>query len=130
LKGDYGKAVDRKKLGLDYLSASDDWAKNDKNEPAYKQVQANARVQAVAGRVFYKRGSVWFDNNYPSGRKVVKVRNLSDAHFQLIHAIPSLTKYASVGDDVLIDLGKIAVQLGNEGKEKLTDSEVREIAGK
>ncbi len=130
VRSDNGRELAKKDIGLDYLKAGDETSLNDKNEPGYKRVQANARVQAVAGRVFYKRGTVWFDNNYPSGRKVVKVRSLSDAHFQLIHALPSLTKYASVGDEVLIDLGKIAVQLGNEGKEKLTDAEVREITGK
>ncbi len=129
--GPAGTELERSKLSLDYFGAyAGDKKSAMQNIPGYKQVQANARVQNVAGRTFYKRGNVWFDNGYPSGRKVFLVKNLSDAHFQLIHALPSLAKYAAVGDEVVIDLGKTAVQLGNQGKEKLTEAELREITGR
>ncbi len=123
----------RKNLALDYnkadINALGGFAVN-ANEPGYKQVQATARVQNVAGRTFFKRGAVWFDNNYKAGRKVIQVKALSDAHFQLIDWLPNLTRYASVGDEVLIDVGKAAIQIGKEGKEKLTESELKEITGK
>ncbi len=70
------------------------------------------------------------DDRYQAGGKVVKIQALSDAHFQLLHAVPSLSRYAAVGDEVLIDLGRVAVQIGSEGKEHLTDSELAEITGK
>jgi Ca-activated chloride channel family protein len=100
------------------------------NRPGYQQVSDVARVQSVGGRTFYKSNKVWFDNNYPSGQKVVKVQALSDAHFQLLKAIPELNKYAAVGDEVVLNLGKISVQFGKEGKEKLTDAELKELTGK
>ena len=60
-----------------------------------------ASVQNVAGRTFFRKGTIWFDHNYPSGQKVVKVQALSDAHFQLLHARPEVAKYAAVGDEVV-----------------------------
>jgi len=121
----------RKDISVDFWSAYA--APTDgkvKNEPGYKQVQATARVQAVAGRVFYRRNNIWFDNAYRSGQKVMKVRALSDAHFQLLRAVPALNKYAAVGDEVVLNVGKVAVQFGKDGKEKLTEADLREIMGK
>lgn len=121
----------RKDISVDYLSAytapMDGAAQN---EPGYKQVQANARVQAVAGRVFYRRNNIWFDNGYKSGQKVVKVRALSDAHFALLRAVPTLNRYAAVGEEVVLTVGKTAVQFGKEGKEQLSDAELKEITGR
>jgi hypothetical protein len=100
------------------------------NRAGYQQISDVARVQSVGGRTFYKSNNVWLDNNYPSGQKVVKVQALSDAHFQLLKAIPDLNKYAAVGDEVVLNLGKISVQFGKDGKEKLTDAELKELTGK
>jgi Ca-activated chloride channel homolog len=100
------------------------------NRAGYQKMQDAARVQAVAGRVFYKRNNIWFDNGYQSGQKVIKVRALSDAHFQLLKAVPMLSKYASVGDDVVLEIGRNAVQIGKEGKESLTDADLKEITAK
>lgn len=102
----------------------------DKNAPGYKQISEVASVQNVAGRTFFRKGNIWFDNNYPSGQKVVKVQALSDAHFQLLKARPELNKYASVGDEVVINLGKVSVQVGKDGKEKLTEADLKELSGK
>jgi Ca-activated chloride channel family protein len=130
--GPAGIGADRKNLGLDFNKADLGPGRGADlvDLPGYRQVQANARVQNVAGRTFFKRGEVWFDNNYKNGRKVVQIKSLSDAHFQLLDSVPSLARYASVGDEVLIDLGKAAIQLGKTGKEKLSASELRELTGK
>lgn len=123
----------RNQLSLDYFSTGQ-MATAAKpvaaNQEGLKQVQANARVQSVAGRAFYRRGAIWFDDKYRSGEKVVQVRALSDAHFQLLHALPALNKYAAVGDEVILDLGKVAVQIGAQGKEKLTDSDLQELTAR
>jgi len=95
--------------------------------PGYQQIQSLARIQAVAGRVFYRRQGIWFDKDYRSGQKVIKIKALSRAHFQLLEAIPELSKYTAVGDEVVLVLRKVAIQVGKEGKEHLTSVELREI---
>lgn len=118
---DYGRADAKLKDNLASAPAE---------KPAYRQAQSAARVQAVAGRVFYRRNNVWFDNNYPSGQRVVKIQALSDAHFQLLKARPDLSKYAAVGDEVVLYLGKVSVQIGREGKDRLTDVELNDLAAR
>jgi hypothetical protein len=113
---DFGKATDEKVLNSSM-----------ENKPGYKQVSEAARVQAAGGRVFYRRKNIWFDNEYQSGQKVVKVRALSEAYFQLLRARPELNRYATVGDEVVLNMGKVAVQFGKEGKETLSSSELNEI---
>ncbi len=112
------------------LRKKDNGVSGPADKPAYQQVQDAARVQAVAGRVFYRRNNVWFDNNYPSGQRVIKIQALSDAHFQLLKARPDFGKYAAVGDEVLVSLGKVSVQIGKEGKEKLTEAELKELTAR
>jgi len=124
-----GGEAAQEKLSLDYFSAAGKPRGSAASAPGYKQVQEAARVQAVAGRVFYKRKDVWFDNAVKPGQKVVRVKALSDAHFQLLRQVPMLAGYASVGDEVVISLGRVAVQVGRESKERLTGSELAELAG-
>jgi Ca-activated chloride channel family protein len=122
----------RSQLGVDFGKAGDALQPGQMaaGKPVYQNMQEAARVQAVAGRVFYKRNNIWFDNGYKSGQKVLKVQALSEAHFQLLKAVPELNRYAAVGDEVVLNVGRIAVQIGKEGKETLTAVELKEITGK
>lgn len=119
---DYGRA--------DYLFGANGQGMVAAGKPAYQQAQNTARVQAVGGRIFYRRNDVWFDNNYPSGQRVVKIQALSDAHFQLLNVRPDLGKFAAVGDEVVVNLGKVSVQIGKDGKDKLTESDLKELASR
>lgn len=123
-------APPRNVLAQDYADVSKLALGKAANTPGYKQIQDSARMQAVAGRVFYRRKDIWFDKDYKSGQKVIKVKALSDAHFQLLRAVPGLSKYTTVGEEVVLVLGKTAVQIGKEGKEKLTPAEMKELTTK
>ena len=61
---------------------------------------------------------------------LTKIQAYSDAHFALLRALPALAAYSSVGDEVIVRLGKTAVQIGKDGKDKLTDSELKQFTGK
>ncbi len=98
--------------------------------PGYRQMQQASTVQSIGSRVFFRRGQVWFDNAYRSEQKVVKVEALSDAHFQLLKALPELSRYANVGDEVVYSFGRTAFQIGQSGQKKLSDAEVRELTAK
>lgn len=93
---------------------------------------AAATVQDVGDKTFYRRNdNVWEDNAYdPKKQSLVKIKAFSDAHFALLKALPKLATYSSVGDDVIVSLGRTAVEIGKEGKEKLTDAELKEITSK
>lgn len=88
-------------------------------------------LQVVGDRAFYRqKNNVWQDNTYDPKQNMVKIQAFSDAHFALLRAVPTLASYSSVGEEVIIRLGKNAVQIGKEGKEKLTPSELKTLVGK
>ena len=62
--------------------------------------------------------------------RVVDFQAFSEAHFALLKAVPALAAYSSVGEEVIVRIGSNAVQIGKEGKEKLTDAELKTLAGK
>ena len=89
-------------------------------------------MQNAGGHTFYRQANnVWQDDGYVAGKqKLIKVQAFSDAHFDLLNKIPQLGVYSSVGEAVIIKLGNCAVEIGNEGETKLTEGDLKLIAGK
>ncbi len=89
-------------------------------------------VQAVHDRTFYRQASnIWQDQSYDAkANGLLKIQAYSDAHFALLRAVPSLAAYSSVGDEVIVRLGKNAIQIGKDGKDKLTEAELKQFTGK
>ena len=89
-------------------------------------------VQAVGDRTFYhEANNVWQDQSYDVKKNALtKVQAFSDAHFALLRAVPSLASYSSVGGEVIVRIGKNAVQIGKEGKSTLTGLELKQLTGK
>lgn len=89
-------------------------------------------VQAVNDRTFYlQKNNIWQDNSYDAKKqKIIKVQAFSPAHFALLKAVPDLAAYSSVGEDVIVRIGKNAVQIGKEGKENLTSAEMKDLTAK
>jgi Ca-activated chloride channel family protein len=89
-------------------------------------------VQAVNDRAFYRqKNNVWQDQSYDAKQqKLYRIQAFSDAHFALIKAVPSLAAYSSVGEEVIVRLGRNAVQFGKEGKTKLTAAELKLLAAR
>jgi hypothetical protein len=51
----------------------------------------------------------------------------SDAHFALLRRRPELRQYLSLGEEVLVQLERVAVQIAPNGKTNLTEEEWRLI---
>ena len=91
------------------------------------------QVQNVNSRAFYQNAGHWQDATYdPKKQKeIVKIKLYSDAYFALTRRNADFARWAALGENVLVAANSTqAVQFGNEGKEKLTDSEIRQLAGK
>lgn len=84
-------------------------------------------MQAVGERVFYRqKDGVWQDHTYdPKKQHLVKIQAFSEAHFALLRALPTLTQYANVGDEVLIHVGSNAVQIGKTGSTTLSSADLK-----
>lgn len=89
-------------------------------------------LQAINDRAFtLQKNNVWQDHSYDAKKNsLTKIEAFSDAHFALLRTVPSLSAYSSVGDEVIIRIGKNAVQIGKEGKAKLTTAELKELTAK
>ncbi|HZP83858.1 MAG TPA: hypothetical protein VFB21_19620, partial [Chthonomonadaceae bacterium] len=93
---------------------------------------ADITVQAVGDRTFYRqKNNVWQDQSYlPKKQKLVQIQAFSDAHFALLKAAPQLAAYSSVGEEVIIRLGRNAVRIGKTGKERLSAAELKELTAR
>ena len=89
-------------------------------------------VQAVGDRAFYRQASnVWQDESYDVKKNALtRIQAFSDAHFALLRAVPALAAYSSVGDEIIVRIGKNAVQIGKDGKTTLTGAELKQFTGK
>ncbi|MCL6473929.1 MAG: VWA domain-containing protein [Firmicutes bacterium] len=89
--------------------------------------RAQQVVRNIGGRTFYQQGRQWMDSRYQSGQQVIKVQAFSDAHFALLRRRPELRQYLSLGEEVLVQLERVAVQIAPDGKTDLTEDEWRLI---
>ncbi|MBC7808481.1 MAG: VWA domain-containing protein, partial [Akkermansiaceae bacterium] len=91
------------------------------------------RVQNVNQRTFVQRGNQWTDATYDvkKQKQIVKVKLYSPAYFALTRRNADFAKWASLGNDVVITANATqAVQFAVDGKETLTDAEVKALAGR
>jgi len=103
------------------------------NARAYFDKEGNAvavnRVQNIGTRTFYQRGSQWVDNQAEGKTlKTIQIKQFSNAHFKLLAAYPELNRYQRLGN-MRVVVNNQALEIGPEGKDELTDSEVKAILG-
>lgn len=85
-------------------------------------------VNSFGDRAFYNVDNVWTDSSYDKKDKVIKVKNYSEALFEILDRMPELGAYFAQGDSVLVNIAPgIAVQTAPDGKDKLSDKELSHI---
>lgn len=86
-----------------------------------------ANIQNVARRTFYQRGDFWEDAAVGPGQSFVQIKRFSDAHFALMKAYSRLSQYSTLGNVRLVLENGQGIEIGPEGKEALTDGEIRRL---
>lgn len=86
-----------------------------------------ANVQNVAQKTFYQRGQYWEDANLKPNQQFVKIKQFSDAHFKLLANYPKLSQYSTLGNVRLLLSNNRGIEIGPDGKDKLTDREISEL---
>jgi len=82
---------------------------------------AGAAGRTVAGRTFRERAGVWEDALHRAAVKVVEVRAYSTAYFELLRALPELTRYVTEMPQVLVTGARVSVRIQAErGQERIT----------
>ncbi len=106
-----GKVAANQRMGAAWRDAND-------------KVVIAANVQNVARRTFYQRGDYWEDARVGEGQEFLQIKQFSDAHFRLLEAYPGLSQYSTLGNVRLVLENNQAIEIGPDGKEKLTDAEI------
>ncbi|MEJ5253254.1 MAG: VWA domain-containing protein [Chthonomonadetes bacterium] len=91
--------------------------------PSAVAERAQQVVRNIGTRTFYQQGRQWVDSRYQRGQQVIAIQAFSEAYFALLRRRPELRQYLSLGDNVLIQLDLVAVQVGAQGKTSLTEAE-------
>ncbi|GIV21338.1 MAG: hypothetical protein KatS3mg023_3089 [Armatimonadota bacterium] len=95
--------------------------------PSLVAQRAQQVVRNIGVRTFYQQGRQWVDSRYQSGQQVITIQAFSEAHFALLRKRPELRQYLSLGEDVVVQLERVAVQVAPRGKTSLTEAEWRLI---
>jgi Ca-activated chloride channel family protein len=85
--------------------------------------RAQQVVRNIGGRTFYQQGKLWTDSRYQRGQQVIRVQAFSDAYFALLRKRPELRQYLSLGEEVLVQLESVAVQIAPHGRTNLSEAE-------
>lgn len=82
----------------------------------------------VRGRAFRFSQGQWNDATLPAKGAPLQIKYGSEAYFQLVNRKTEWAQFLSVGREVTFRTGKTAVvQIGEKGKEKLTEAELKEL---
>ena len=81
-------------------------------------------VRVVGDRAFFLKDGIWIDSTY-SDEETIKIKAYSSAYFDLLTLKPELAAYLALGDQLILKVGTVYVEIGPVGVETLTD-EIRE----
>src|SRR5688572_15261541 len=86
-----------------------------------------ARVRRLGNTTFLLRDGVWTDAKFRKESLVLRVKPFSDAYFKLIEAMPELREAFAFSERLVIAGRSMAIELTAQGKEQLTDSDLRQL---
>ncbi len=102
-----------------------EWKEADSGEAGLGGVPAG--LKKVGEKTFLKIGQVFVDTELTEDMPTLKVQWASDAYFALLDAMPELMDYLMLGENVIVVINGKALVVGGEGKEQLTEEEIREF---
>lgn len=89
--------------------------------------QKVTRVAQIGNRTFFKKDGLWVDSEYEGKIEAIEVKNLSEAYFKLLGAVPEIGRYLALGDEVIFFLHGKAVHVSDQGKTDFTSSELKSL---
>jgi len=83
-------------------------------------VQADVeRLRVVETHTYYLRDGIWTDSEYDE-EETIAIALYSAAYFDLIGILPWIGPHLALGDRVIIAVGDVFIEIGEEGAESLT----------
>jgi Ca-activated chloride channel family protein len=84
-------------------------------------------TRAVGGRLFRQRDGVWTDGTHDTRKRVIRVAAFSAAYFTVLRALPEIESVLREFGTVVVAGVELSLQVGDEGAEEITTSELREL---
>lgn len=84
-------------------------------------------VDQVGSQGFFQAGENWIQGDLEGDKFDIEIKRFSDAYFQILKQDPSLGRYFSLGQQVRLKIGNQVVQVSENGKESLTDRELKTL---
>ncbi|MCD6362156.1 MAG: hypothetical protein J7M38_14960, partial [Armatimonadetes bacterium] len=101
---------------------------------AYMDAEGNwqqvAGIRNIGQRGFIQQGEQWVDSRLRIGtaeelKPELQVQAYSEAHFQLAREFPGVSSMLAASDNLLVLINGHVVQIGPEGRQKLTDADLQ-----
>lgn len=89
--------------------------------------ESDSELKRVGGRVFRRDKDVWTDIAHADSLRILTVAPFSPAYFAVVRAIPELTASLQVDSPVLVAGKKASLKVAAGGKEKLSDTELKDF---
>ena len=86
-------------------------------------------LKQVKGKTFYFKKGRWVDAERDEKLAKIEIKRFSKAYFQLVAKAPEIAAYLSIGDRVVVVVGKYQIEIGDKGKEELSEKELRKLFG-
>ena len=84
-------------------------------------------VRIVEDRTYFFRDGVWVDSEY-ADQETIDIVAYSDAYFELTDIVPWLGPHLAIGERVVIRVGNVFVQIGEEGLKELPDDIIEALS--
>ena len=92
--------------------------------------QKVTRMAQIGNRTFFKKDGLWVDSEYEGKIEAIEVKNLSEAYFKLLDAVPEIGRYLALGDEVIFFLQGKAIHVSDEGKSDFSAAELKSLLGR
>ncbi|HEX9916793.1 MAG TPA: VIT and VWA domain-containing protein [candidate division Zixibacteria bacterium] len=125
LKEEVGSLAVNQALGVAKMKGS--------RAPADAYIDSQGKLNRISqvitseGKTFFNRNGIWIDASYDGNRPTLKIKKFSQAYFKLLNNLPGLGKYFSLGQEIIICLDGIVLEIANQGEDNLTEDELKKI---
>jgi len=120
-------ARERAALSQSYRAAQDEAALEEANKAVMASGPQAVPTRLAAGRIFALRDGVWHDLGIRGDVRHQRIVAFSDAYFALVRALPEITPWLSLGNQVRVAGRAVTLEFGSTGADRISDEAVRRL---
>ncbi|MBN1999008.1 VWA domain-containing protein [candidate division KSB1 bacterium] len=111
-------------VGFEAVTMSDKLNEMKRSERVKEEPRAGVKV--IDGITFYLRNGEWVDSRYKD-QPVIEFLHGSSAYVNLLMAYPTLGRFMTLGDKVVVMFEKKFIRIGEKGHTDLSEQEIKKL---